>query len=63
VKGAVPVKVNVTSGKVDPEQTVPPPAMVAVGRGFTVITAEPVMAAFGAVTLHDVAVLVTLTIV
>jgi hypothetical protein len=63
VKGAVPVKVNVTSGWVAPEQTVPPPEMAAVGRGFTVITADPVILAFGAVTLHVVAVFVTLTMV
>jgi hypothetical protein len=39
------------------------PLMLAVGNGFTVIAALPVMLAWGAVTEHDVAVFVTLTIV
>lgn len=63
VNGAEPVKVNVTSGRADPAQTVPPPLTTAVGNGATVTTAEPVMFGLGAVTEHVVAVLVTLTIV
>ena len=63
VNGAEPVKVNVTSGRGDPAQTVPPPLVTAVGNGATVTTTEPVMFALGAVTEHVVVVLVTLTIV
>jgi hypothetical protein len=63
VNGAVPVKVNVTSGRGDPAQTVPPPLVTAVGAGATVTTADPVMFGLGAVTAHVVVVLVTLTIV
>ena len=61
--GAVPVKVNVTSGRGDPKQAVPPPLMTAVGDGMTVTSALPVMLGSGAVALHVVTVLVTLTIV
>jgi hypothetical protein len=63
VNGAVPVNVNVTSGRGDPAQTVPPPLATAVGKGATVTIAEPVMFGLGAVTEHADVVLVTLTIV
>ena len=35
-KGAVPVKVNVTSGWVAPAQIDPPPLVTAVGNGLTI---------------------------
>jgi hypothetical protein len=46
-----------------PKHIVDVPLMLAVGKGFTVITALPVMLGLGAIELHVVAVLVTLTIV
>jgi hypothetical protein len=46
-----------------PAHIVAVPLILAVGREFIVITALPVILGLGAVTLHVVAVLVTLTIV
>jgi hypothetical protein len=54
------VKVN---GVDAPVQIVAVPLILAVGNGLTVITALPVIFGLGAVTIHDVAVLLTLTIV
>ena len=48
---------------VPPAHIVVVPLKLAVGKGLTVTTALPVILAWGAVTLHNVAVLVTLTIV
>jgi hypothetical protein len=39
------------------------PAILAVGKGFTVMTALPVIFGLGAVDVHSVTVFVTLTIV
>ena len=55
-------RVNVSVALV-PKHMVVVPLILAVGKGFTVITALPVMLGLGAIELHDVAVLVTLTIV
>jgi hypothetical protein len=46
-----------------PKHIVDVPLMLAVGNGFTVITALPVMLGLGAIELQEVAVFVTLTIV
>jgi hypothetical protein len=54
------VKVSVAF---DPWHIVAVPLMLAVGRGFTVMLADPVRLGLGAVTEHVVAVLVTLTMV
>jgi hypothetical protein len=54
--------VNVSTA-VPPAQIVVVPLMLAVGSGLTVMIALPVIFGLGAVTLHVVAVLVTLTIV
>ena len=55
-------KVNVNA-VVPPEQIVAVPLMFAVGKGFTVTTALPVIFGLGAVTVHRLTVFVTLTIV
>lgn len=61
VPGAGSVKVRVA---LLPEQMVEVPLMLAVGLGFTVMIALPVMFALGAVTVQEAtAVLVILTIV
>jgi hypothetical protein len=46
-----------------PAQIVAVPLMLAVGKGLTVITALPVIFGLGAVTIQDVAILLTLTMV
>ena len=58
VAGSVKVSVAVF-----PEHIVTVPAILAVGSAFTVITALPVMFGLGAVEIHVVATLVTLTMV
>lgn len=60
VPGVGKVKVSVA---LPPEQIADVPLMLAIGSGFTVTTALPVMLALGAVTKQEVATLLTLTMV